>query len=79
MAFTVSHCRSSKVHPKASQHNSISRDMDVPDIKRLSVFRVTRKLSRRSNPIGWSAMDAAAPVCTLLDGHNSSGIRRSRT
>ena len=50
-----------------------------PLISRLSVLTVTRKCSRRSSPIGCSAIEAAAPVCTLECGHISSGMRLSRT
>ena len=39
--------------------------MEVSLISRLSVLTVTRKLRRRSRPIGCSAMEVAAPVCRL--------------
>ena len=38
------------------------------------MLTVTRNRSRRSSPIGCSAIDGAAPVCTLEVGHISSGI-----
>ena len=53
--------------------------IDTSDISRLSVFTVTRNRSSASRPIGWSASDFAAPVCTLDVGHISSGMRLSRT
>ena len=56
-----------------------SSDSVVWLIRRLSVFTVTRKRSSASGPIGWSAIDGAAPTCTLDDGHISSGTRVSRT
>ena len=51
----------------------------MPLISRLSVLTVTRNRSRFSSEIGCSATDSAAPVWTLLLGHISSGMRRSRT
>ena len=79
MALTVNHWRSSRVHPKASQHNCISLVMDVPDIKRLSVLMVTRNPSERSMPIGCASIDGATPVWMFEVGHSSRGMRRSRT
>src|SRR5690242_2576871 len=43
MAFTVSHCRSFQPQPNASASSTISRDIEVPLIRRLSVLTVTRK------------------------------------
>ena len=79
MAFKVIHSKSSRPQPKASASWSNSLVMEVSLISRLSVFTVTRKRSRRRSPMGCSAMEAHTPVFTLLVGHNSSGIRRSRT
>ncbi len=54
-------------------------DIDVPDISRLSVLSVTRNRSSVSRPMGCSAMESAAPECTLLVGQSSRGTRLSRT
>ena len=78
MALIVSHSISSQPKPKASTRGELSV-MSMPDISRLSVFTVTRNRSRVSRPMGCSAIDGAAPVCTLDVGHISSGTRRSRT
>src|SRR5665648_950543 len=79
IALIVAQRKSSSVHPAWLTSNDISRVIDVPLINLLSVLTVTRNLSRFNNEIGCSAMDSAAPVWTLLLGHISSGIRRSRT
>ena len=79
IALIVAQRRSSNVHPASLTSSDISRVMDVPLIRRLSVLTVTRNLSRFNSEMGCSATDSAAPVCTLLLGHISSGIRRSRT
>ncbi len=75
----VTHSKSSVPHPKASASCTNSFDIDVSLISRLSVFTVTRKRSRRSIPIGCSAIDAHTPVLTFDVGHSSSGMRVSRT
>ncbi len=79
MAFSVSHSISSKPIPNASTSRRNSSVGVIPLIRRLSVFTVTRNLSRRRRSMGCSAMDGATPVWTLEVGHISSGIRRSRT
>src|SRR5688572_7228880 len=38
MALTVNHCNSAQPYPKASASSTISRDIDVPLINRLSVL-----------------------------------------
>src|SRR6266511_696066 len=79
MAFSVSHSMSSRPMSKALASVANSLDRVMPLISRLSVLTVTRKRNRRSRSMGWSAMLAVAPVCTLEVGHISSGTRRSRT
>ena len=56
-----------------------SRVIEVLLMRRLSVLSVTRNRKRRSMPMGWSAIDPHTPVFTFEIGHNSSGMRRSRT
>src|SRR6266508_2335004 len=79
IALTVNHCSSLHPYPNASTSRASSRDIEVPLISRLSVLTVTRNRRSRRSPMGCSAIEGAAPVCTLDDGHSSSGIRLSRT
>ena len=79
IALIVSHSMSPQPYPNASASAWNSDDRVIPLISRLSVLTVTRKSSSRSSPIGWSLIDATAPVCTFDVGHISSGILRSRT
>ena len=79
IALTVSHSKSSRPQPNASASCTISLVIDVSLISRLSVFSVTRNRSRRSMPIGCSAIVGTTPVLTFDVGHSSSGMRRSRT
>ena len=67
------------VQPASSTSSCISRVIDVPLIRRLSVLTVTRKRSFFSMVIGCAAIDSAAPVCRFELGHISSGMRMSRT
>ncbi len=77
IALIVSHCTSDKPYPNASLSAANSDDRVTPLISRLSVLTVTLNDSARSNPIGCSLIERAAPVCTFDVGHISSGIRRS--
>ena len=79
IALIVSHSISPRPIPNAASRAANSLERDTPLISRLSVLSVTRKRRRRSRSIGWSSMDAAAPLWTFDDGHISSGTRRSRT
>ena len=80
MALIVSHSKSSSAPAEGvGELHDISVDIDVSLISRLSVLTVTRNRSRRSIPIGCSAIDAHTPVLTFDVGHSSSGMRRSRT
>ena len=79
MALIVSQLRSFHDQSNVSTSPASSEERLTPLMRRLSVFTVTRKLRRRSSPIGCSASDGAAPVCTFEVGHISSGTRRSRT
>src|SRR3954468_4621932 len=71
MPLIVSHSKSDRSQPKASRSLHISVVIDVLLIRRLSVLTVTRKRSRRSIPIGWSATESQTPVLTLDVGHSS--------
>ena len=64
---------------KVSTSPASSEERLIPLIRRLSVFTVTLNLRRRSSPIGCSASEGTAPVCTFEVGHISSGMRRSLT
>ena len=74
----VTHSKSSSVQRSDSCSWRISFVIDVSLISRLSVFRVTRKRSRRSKSIGCSAIDPTTPVLTFDVGHSSSGMRVCR-
>ena len=79
MALTVNQRRSAQPYPNVCGEREQLAGHRAPDISRLSVFTVTRKRSRASRPIGWSASEDAAPVWTFDVGHISSGMRLSRT
>ena len=65
--------------PVTSLSCTISVVIDVSLMSRLSVLTVTRKRSRRSMPMGCSAIEPTTPVFMFDVGHSSSGMRRSRT
>ena len=78
IALIVTQRRSPNVHPACSTSSAASRDIEVPLINRLSVLSVTRNRKRNNREIGCRPMLRAAPVCRLLLGHISRGIRESR-
>src|SRR5215207_1820408 len=62
IALIVDQRSSSMVQPASSTSSCISRLADVPLMSRLSVLTVTRNRWRFSRVMGWSAIEAAAPV-----------------
>ena len=79
MALIVSQLMSLQDQSNASTRPASSEERLMPLMRRLSVLTVTRNRSWRSSPIGCSAREGTAPVCTLEVGHISRGTRRSRT
>ena len=79
MALIVSQLMSLHDQSNVSTSSASSEERLMPLMRRLSVLTVTRKRRRRRSPIGCSAREATAPVCTFEVGHISSGMRRSRT
>ena len=77
IALMVSHSTSDQPYPNSAASLWNSELSVTWLISRLSVFTVTRNCSWRRIRIGCSAIDRAAPVCTLEVGAISSGIRRS--
>jgi len=47
----------------------------VSDMRRLSVFTVTRRPRSKYSRMGCSSIESTAPVWTFEEGHISSGIR----